>query len=191
MAHLRKTLVATPAQWIPLAALTVLLTSMIYIATQQSYRSGANDPQIQMATDAVNALEGGAVPQDLVATNKIDIAQSLAPYLAIYDANHQIVASSATLHGGPLALPSGVFDNAQSNGMNVLTWQPEAGVRSAIVVKSYQGGFVLAGRSLQSVEERETNLEQLLLIGGLATLALTFAAIFLTRLALVRPTQQE
>ncbi|HEX3273071.1 MAG TPA: hypothetical protein VHR15_20665 [Ktedonobacterales bacterium] len=190
MAHLRRTLIATLVQWIPLAALTVLLTGMIYLATQQSYRSGANDPQIQMASDAVNALERGASPEDLVTVNKIDISQSLAPYLAIYDANHQIVASSATLHGGPLALPSGVFDNAQSNGMNVLTWQPEADVRSAIVVKSYPGGFVLAGRSLQSVEERETSLERLLFIGGLATLALTFAAIFVTRLALVRPAQQ-
>jgi hypothetical protein len=70
--------------------------------------------------------------------------------------------------------------------MNLLSWQPEAGVRSAIVVKSYPGGFVLAGRSLQSVEQRETNLEQILLAGGLATLALTFVAIFVTRLALVR-----
>ena len=93
-------------------------------------------------------------------SNKIDISQSLAPYLVIYDTSHQIVASSATLHGEPLAPPSGVFDNAQTSGMNVLTWQPEAGVRSAIVVKSYPGGFVLAGRSLQSVEERETSLEQ-------------------------------
>jgi hypothetical protein len=191
MAHLRRTLVATLVQWIPLAALTVLLTGVIYVATQQSYRSGANDPQIQMATDAVNALEGGASPQDLVAANKIDIAESLAPYLAIYDVSHQLVATSATLHGAPLAPPSGVFDNAQADGVNVLTWQPEVGVRSAIVVKSYSGGFVLAGRSLQNVEERETSLEQMLLFGGLATLALTFAAIFVTRLVLVRSTQQE
>jgi hypothetical protein len=168
-----------------------LLTGMIYVATQRSYRSGANDPQIQMATDAVNALERGASPQDLVAANKLDIAESLAPYLAIYDANHQIVASSATLHGELLAPPSGVLDNAQTNGMNVLTWQPEAGVRSAIVIKSYPGGFVLAGRSLQSVEERETSLEQMVLIGGLATLALTFVAIFVTRLALVRPAAER
>ncbi len=191
MAHVRRTLVATLIQWIPLAALTVLLTGMIYVATQQSYRSGANDPQIQMATDAVNALEGGAAPQDLVTTNKIDIAESLAPYLAIYDTSHQLVATSATLHGETLAPPSGVFDTAQASGINVLTWQPEAGVRSAIVVKAYPGGYVLAGRSLQSVEERETSLEQLLFIGGLATLALTFAVIFLTRLALVRPGATE
>ena len=190
MAHLRKTLVATLLQWIPLAALTVLLTGMIYVATQQSYRSGANDPQIQMVTDAVNALARGASPQDLVAANKIDIAESLAPYLVIYDTSHQLIATSATLHGEALSPPSGVFDNAQTNGMNILTWQPEAGVRSAIVVKSHPGGFVLAGRSLQSIEERETSLEQLLFIGGLATLALTFAAIFVTRLALVRPAQQ-
>ena len=191
MAHLGKTLVATLIQWIPLAALTVLLTGMIFVATQQSYRTGANDPQIQMATDAVNALERGALPQDLVTTDKIDIGESLAPYLSIYDTSHQLVATSATLHGAPLTPPSGVFDSAQTNGVNILTWQPEAGVRSAIVVKSYPGGFVLAGRSLQSVEERETSLEQLLLVGGLATLALTFAAIFLTRLVLVRPAQQQ
>jgi hypothetical protein len=191
MAHLRRTLAATLIQWIPLAALTVLFTGMIYVATQQTYRSGANDPQIQMASDAVIALERGASPEDLVTVNKIDISQNLAPYLVIYDTSHQIVVASATLHGEPLAPPSGVFDNARTNGMNVLTWQPEAGVRSAIVVKPYPGGFVLAGRSLQSVEERETSLEQLLLMGGLATLALTFAAIFVTRLALVSPSPVE
>jgi hypothetical protein len=191
MAHLRRTLVATLVQWIPLAALTVALTGLIYVATQQSYRSGANDPQIQMATDAVNALEHGASPQDLVAASKIDIAESLSPYLAIYDASHQLVASSATLRGGPIAPPDGVFAYAQANGMNMLSWQPEAGVRSAIVVKSYPGGFVLAGRSLQSVEEREMRLEQMLLVGGLATLALTFVAIFVTRLALVRPARED
>jgi hypothetical protein len=101
------------------------------------------------------------------------------------------VATSATLHGESLAPPSGVFDNAHANGMNTLTWQPEAGVRSAIVVKSYPGGFVLAGRSLQSIEEREMSLEQLLFTGGLAALALTFAVIFVTRFALVRPARQE
>lgn|SRR5437868_9820307 len=191
MAHLRRTLVATLVQWIPLAALTVLLTGMIYVATQQTYRSGANDPQIQMATDATNALERGASPQDLITASKIDIAESLAPYLAIYDASHQLVATSATLRGAPIAPPAGVFENAHATGMNVLTWQPESSVRSAIVVKSYPGGYVLAGRSLQTVEARETSLEQLLLVGGLATLALTFAAIFVTRLALVRPASQE
>jgi hypothetical protein len=60
--------------------------------------------------------------------------------------------------------------------MDRLTWMPEAGVRSAIVVIHYDNGYVLAGRSLRRVEQREDNA--LLIIGALCafTLVMTFLA---------------
>lgn len=176
MRDLKRRLVASILHWIPLAVLTVLLCGTVFAAIQSDLRSGADDPQFQMATDARIGLESGASARSLVPAAQIDIAQSLAPYLVIYDTNGQPVASSATLHGQPLTPPSGVFDYARTHTMDRLTWMPEAGVRSAIIVMRYNGGYVLAGRSLRQVEQRED--DALLLIGALCalTLVVTFLA---------------
>lgn len=99
-------------RWLPLATLTVLLCGTVYAAVQQDYRSTANDPQIQIATDARNALDAGATPTSVVPASQIDLASSLAPYLAIFDAQGNLLASSVNLHGQPLAPPRGVFQNA-------------------------------------------------------------------------------
>jgi hypothetical protein len=184
MGSLRRNVTISVVQWLPLAALTVLVFGTIYAAVQQAHRSAANDPQVQMATDAVNALQRGATPASLVPTNKIDIATSLAPYLVIYDANAQPVATSATLHGQAIIPPAGVFQSAAaaSDQQDVLTWQPESDVRSAIVIQRYAGGYVLAGRSLKLVEERETDLEQIVGLGCVAALIVTYLATLGARL---------
>lgn len=181
MANLRRILGASILYWLPLAVLTILMSGLVYVAVQQDYRNSANDPQIQMALDARNALENGAAAQSLVPTSQVDIAQSLAPYLAIYDASGQVVAASATLHGQPLVVPPGVFDSARAMPMDVLTWMPEPGVRSAIVVVHYSQGYVLAGRSLIQVEDRETNLEKIVGAACVVTLVVTFGAVVVSR----------
>jgi hypothetical protein len=129
---------------------------------------------MQMATDARTALESGATPQSLVPSTPIDIAQSLAPFLVIYDANGQVQAASATLHGQPLHLPAGVFASAKRMAVDTITWQPEPGVRNAIAVLRYPGGFVMAGRSLTQVELRESNLDLQVGAALLVTLLGTF-----------------
>lgn len=182
MAHLGRNIIASLLYWIPLATLTVLVSGMVYLAVQQSERSAANDPQIQMATDARDALMNGASPRSLIPADTRDIAQSLAPYLAIYDANGQVVAASATLHGQPLAPPPGVFASARVMDMDLVTWMPERGVRSAIVVIHYADGYVLAGRSLALAEQREGNLEFEVGAACAATLVLTYLAVLLTRI---------
>jgi hypothetical protein len=60
--------------------------------------------------------------------------------------------------------------------MDALTWMPASGVRSAIVVVAYNGGYVLAGRSLTQVELRETDLEVVVGLLCVVTLGLTFLA---------------
>jgi len=177
---LQKLLVRTILSWLPLAALTVALTFTIYAAVQNVERSSANDPQIQMATDAANALNAGAAPQSLVTATPIDIARSYAPYLVIYDANGQLLAASATVDGQPLVPPGGVFSAARSTGMDLITWTPAPGVRNAIAVVPYANGYVLAGRSLKLIEDRESNLELLVGASGAATLVATFIAVLVS-----------
>lgn len=179
--RVREVVVASVVQWLPLAVVTVLLAGLGYLLVQQDQRSLANDPQIQMATDAALALDAGASPQSLVPPTQFDIAQSPAPYLVIYDASGQILAASATVGGNALIPPSGVFDSTPRQRFDAITWTPAPGVRSAVIVMRYSHGYVLAGRSLQYIEERESNTLLLAALGGLSTLAAGLGAVFIAQ----------
>ncbi|MBV8715336.1 MAG: hypothetical protein JO020_34275 [Chloroflexi bacterium] len=160
--------------WVPLAVALTGLSGVVYASVQQDLRQGANDPQIQMAEDAAASLDGGAPAGSVVPNQSVELATSLQTYLMVFDGSNQLVASSATLHGGPPPFPRSVL--ASGRGQDRLTWQPEPGVRSAVVVQPWRDGFVVVGRSLRLVEERESNA---LLIAGLAwatTLAATAVA---------------
>lgn len=160
--------------WLPIAAVATLLCALVYMTVQQSLRMGANDPQIQMAEDAADALAGGAAPESLLPASRIDIARSLAPFLVIYNQAGEPLAASGLLHGQSPVLPLGVLDYVRTSGEDRLTWQPEGDVRIAAVVTSYTGpqtGFVLAGRSLREVEKRESQTESIVGVTWLVALA--------------------
>jgi len=151
-----------------------MVLGAMYIIVQQNYRMSANDPQIQMSEDAARALNTGAEPASLVNGNKIDIAQSLAPFMVIYNLAGKPVASSGYLNGQMPNLPPGVFEYVKNHGEDRITWQPGAGVRNAAVINKYDQGFVMAGRSLREIENRIDNLTKqagLAWFGILAALA--------------------
>lgn len=171
----------------PLAVVITLFSGMLYVAVQQVLRQSANDPQIQMAEDAASALASGKPVESVVPASVVDIAASLSPYLVVYDDAGKPIAASGLLHNQMPALPPGVFDYVRQKGEDRITWQPEPGVRSAAVVTRAGGsrpGFVLAGRSLREVENRETNMEQLLGLGWLGTLLAAFIAVSLSQVLL-------
>jgi hypothetical protein len=167
-----QTFIGILKKWLPLAIATAGLCGLAYLTVQQSLRMGANDPQIQMAEDAASNLTGDASVESVVPSAKVEIADSLAPFVIVFDDSGKVLASSATLHGANPTLPSGVLDYTRQNGEDRVTWQPESGVRMAAVVVYYNNGFVLAGRSLREVEKRESQVEQL---SGLAMLAIWIA----------------
>jgi hypothetical protein len=147
--------------WIPLATVMLLLSLMVYVAVQQTYRTNANDPQIQMAEEAEHALNNGAEAKALVRPSNTEIATSLLPFTLIYGESGKLLAGDALLDGAPPVIPSGVFKFAQEHREDVLSWQPRPGVRSALVVHYCDAkfkGFVVTGRSLRLTEEREGKL---------------------------------
>ncbi|HEY3296048.1 MAG TPA: hypothetical protein VGL38_11485 [bacterium] len=156
------------------------LCMLVYLETQQSLRFNANDPQIQMAEDAAAAMADGRLPA--LGSEQIEISQSLSPYTIVFDNNGHVVTSNAVLDGRTPSLPPGVFEWVKLHGEDRITWQPRAGVRSALVVTAGHGpngGFVAAGRSMREVEQRIAYAGQaaaavwiLLLIGS--TLAILF-----------------
>ena len=131
-------------QWVPLAVLATLLCGVIYLVIQQNDRLGANDPQVQYTQDIKVALEQGTTPDQITGQSKVDIANSLDPFIIIYGTSKSITATSASLNNGSPSIPSGVLDSVAKNGEARVTWQPQKGVRIAAVVLKYKDGFILA-----------------------------------------------
>ncbi len=72
--------------------------------------------------------------------------------------------STGYLQGYMPKPPSGVFNNAKKDGQTIITWQPQKGLRIALVlvyVSSSPEQFVAAGRSLRETELRESNLRNM------------------------------
>jgi len=163
---------------------TTVFAGVVFGAVQQSLRSSANDPQLQMAEDAATQLSAGTAPGDVATGATVDIARSLAPFVIVFDGSGSVLASTARLEGQTPVPPRGVLDTAAANGTDVISWQPRGGVRAAIVVVPYEGGAargtVLVGRSLRAVEERETNT---LLIAGFAWVVALLGGAFAAGLA--------
>ena len=165
--------------WFIIGIIVTGFSGLLYVAVQQDLRHGADDPQIQMAEDAAGKLAAGRQFPEVVPTEQVDIAQSLAPYVIVFDATGNPIASSAQLNGQIPSIPSGIFDYVKQNGKDTFTWQPQSNVRSAVVVTQFQGsrsGFVLAGRSLREVERREDDIMHIVFLGWSALIFIPFAA---------------
>jgi hypothetical protein len=187
------------ARLLPPAVVLAVACGVAYGEAQQVLRSSANDPQVQLAEDAAGALEGGAAPATVVGTGSavaalagqgtVDLASSLAPFMAVYDAAGTVIASNGTLHGAAPVPPSGVLAAARSSGRDVVTWQPGPGIRIAAVVIPWSGGTVLAGRSLLEVEAREDNALLLAVAAGVAGLVALVVAVLVAEW--LAPPQEE
>jgi hypothetical protein len=158
------------------AAVSTIICLLVYVTVQQSLRTGANDPQIQMAEDAAHALERGDAIDKVVPAGTVEIERSLAPFLMIYDAGGHAIAGSGALRGQAAAPPAGVFSFVRQNGEERVTWQPERGVRLAAVViatSAKPAAFVLAARSLREVETRESYTQNVAAGALVATFCVT------------------
>jgi hypothetical protein len=184
----RRLIVRAILLFLPLAVLTSGLAGTVYIVAQEQLRSGANSPQVQLAEDAARALNGGAAPTTVTGPVTVDIGQSLAPFVVVFDASGHPLASSGQLDGAPPTPPKGVLDSAVANGSNRVTWQPRPGVRLATVTVPWSGGTVMAGRSLREVERLEDQALALVIAAWAATLgAVALACLFVEWLAGRRP----
>ncbi|HEY9153336.1 MAG TPA: hypothetical protein VIN60_10655 [Anaerolineales bacterium] len=163
--------------WLPFAVAISAFCALAYTTVQQALRQGLNDPQIQMAEDTAYALNNGATIDSMIGNPKVEMSRSLAPFIVIYDASGNPVAGSGLLNGQLPAYPKGALDNAKQSGENRVTWQPDANVRIASVVAPYNNGFVVAGRNMREVEQRESQTELLAGVTWLLALVATFIVI--------------
>ena len=174
--------------WLPMAFIITAMCAVVYLVVQQVLRQGANDPQIQMAEDAATILAAGGSAESVLPTGKIELTRSITPFIVVFDGTGKPIASSALLNGEVPTLPAGVFDSVRQHGEDRITWQPQPGVRMAIVVVNSNtsgSGFVMAGRSLREVEKRvdqlsiETGILWILTILG-SLVVISLSEIFLS-----------
>jgi hypothetical protein len=144
--------------WVLLSCIASVLAFAAFVVVQQQLRGAANHPQVEMAQEAAGKLNAGSDPQSVVNGGPVDIASSPDNYLIVVDSNGALIATSAQLEGRAVIPPSGVFAYVRDHGEDMISWQPAAGVRSAIVVDSFHGGYVVAGRSLTGTEQAESAL---------------------------------
>lgn len=171
-----------------IAMLTLAMLGIVGFATvavQQYYRMAANDPQIQMAEDAATQLAGGTSPTAVVpGTPVVDPSKSLSPFIMVVDSNGKLLSGNMQLEGTSGTPPLGVLTAANSH-QNRRTWQPQTGVRIALVVQKYThgntSGYVLAGRSLSEIESRVSILYWMAFAAGLWVLLLGGLAAVLTK----------
>jgi hypothetical protein len=72
-------------RWLPMAFVITALCGLAYLVAQQVLRQDANDPQIQMAEDAAAALAHGGAVESVLPAAQVDLAQSLAPFVIVFD----------------------------------------------------------------------------------------------------------
>jgi hypothetical protein len=155
------------------AIIITIICGLIYATVQQAHRSAANDPQLQLAIDLKNKLNAGQSIEKLLPPDTIDIARSFGIFMVLYDNSGEAIYATGMLDGKMPQLPKGVLDFAKKNKEDVLTWQPQKGVRMAMVVEAVTNsnvGFVAVGRSLKEVEGRESNLVTMVFIAWLSCL---------------------
>lgn len=163
--------------WVPIAVVITFMAGTVYAVGHQVLRQSANDPQIQQAEDWAAMVESGTDANKLSLGPFIDPAHSLASFGIVYDQDGNIVASSVSAPS-TMQQPNGVFDRVDDAKDHEVrfTWQPASGERYATVIKraSFQGDsyYVLAGRNLKLVEQRQDRIFWIVVAGWLASIVM-------------------
>ncbi len=176
-----KTLIKNHYHLLSVAVVTTLLFGTVFGAGQQVLRMSANDPQVQIAEDTVRQLDNGAQPDSVTNATKVDVGSSLAPFVMIYDKAGNQLATSGQLNGKAPKIPTGVLFHTRENTDRAVTWQPASELRFASVTAAGKNYYVVSARSLREVEQRETDLAKMVLIGWIAALGALMLAYYAHR----------
>jgi hypothetical protein len=168
-----------------LAMILTLLGGAAALTIQQMLRRGADQPQIEMVDWYASEIESGEKPSEAIPTGYVDLERSLQPFNIFYDDRGKPEEGTGYLNQLVPTPPSGVFEYVRSHGSEKFTWQPSRDVRIAAVIRRVTGahpGFMLSGRSLRLVEEEESLLRRMAILGWVAVvLILVMGTAFLQR----------
>jgi hypothetical protein len=76
-----------------------VLCGLTYVTVQQTHRTSANDPQLQMALDLKNAIETNRPTVKWMTVDSIEISKSLSVFKTFYKPNGEPLQSTGFLDG--------------------------------------------------------------------------------------------
>src|SRR5665213_1473164 len=104
--------------WLAAALILVIVFGSLYGVVQQSQRTEANSPQIQLAEDAATALNNGVNP---TVNGHTDMAHSLSTFVIIYDLQGKVVSGSGYLNNSVPTAPDGILTAAKGHTYHAIT----------------------------------------------------------------------
>jgi hypothetical protein len=143
---------------------TAIILVFVYAVAQNILRSGANEPQIQIAEDASFLLAHNAPMGPIVPEASVELLRNLGPFIQVYDEKGSLLDGNALLNGVSPKISKEDLLYTKQHGENRITWQPEAGTRIATIIFHYDGqnpGYVVSGRSLRETENRIQDIAKL------------------------------
>ena len=151
--------------WLAAAVVVTLIFGSVYVAFQQLGRRSANDAPAAAAAARVQQVPAGTEP-----AARVELTPASGVFVVVYGADDKPESGTATLHGALPVVPAGVLRTARDSGIDTVTWQPEPGLRMAIVARSSAGRVVVAGQSLAPYEDRDRTTMIFLALGWLGSL---------------------
>ena len=106
------------------AALLCVLTALGFgsaVFCQQLLRRGADEPQRQMVETYAARIASGAALEEAIPNSRLDLSQSLEPFLAFYDEQGRPIRSNGYLNTKTPVPPAGFFDSVRLHGSHAVT----------------------------------------------------------------------
>lgn len=165
---------------VAVSALCTLLMATRYATVQQHIRLAANVGPAGVAQDVIMDLNNGISPEAIAKQYRnFQVAESIRPFAAIFDASGVALASSIHMSGGLPQIAWWVFENALKNGENRIAREPQEWFRFAIVIKynAPSNQFALGGKSLVEEENLISTISSLSFIGRIISIALSMCLV--------------
>lgn len=137
--------------WLTAAIVVTLMFGSAYVALQQLGRRSAD-----AAPAAAAAAQVQLIGAETVSMPRLELTPDSGVFVLVYGDDDKPASGTVTLHGTLPLLPAGVLQTARESGADAVTWQPEPGLRMAVVARPAAGKVVVvAGQSLTPYEDRD------------------------------------
>ncbi|MFE5838814.1 hypothetical protein [Arthrobacter sp. NPDC056493] len=151
--------------WLTAAVVVTALFGSVYLVLQQVERRSANDAPAAAAAAQVQLIGAGTAS----AGPRLELTPDSGVFILVYGADDRPESGTATLHKELPLIPAGVLEAARRTGYDAVTWQPEPGLRLAIIARPSDGRVIVAGQSLAPYEDRDGFTLAVLALGWLGS----------------------
>jgi hypothetical protein len=148
--------------WVAATIIITLIFGSVYATLQQFGRRLANAAPAAAAAAQVQQWGSGPTTEP-----RLELTADSGIFVMVFGDGNKPASSTVMLHGELPVIPAGVLETARTLGSDTVTWQPEPGLRMAVMARKAPGGVVVAGQSLTPFEDSD-RMSQLFLAAGWA-----------------------